>query len=150
MGNEVATMRERWIKRRPDPLNWVLKAYYRLYILYASQRAINIAAEVANTVIQGITHGVIQIKSRGDFISLINSTEELRLTYYQNILFYNMQADFWVACPGHIPLPHISRDKTMNYNFDVKNPFVGLYKINRFISGILEQMTSSRFLQIGH
>jgi hypothetical protein len=90
------------------------------------QKEQSIAAEVVNTVIQGITQGTIQIKTRGDFISLINSTEELRLTYYQNILFNNMHGDFWVAFPGHLPMPRISDDRTMDYNSNIKNPFVGL------------------------
>jgi hypothetical protein len=119
-------MREKWVRQRPDPLDWLLEAYERLYTLYASQRAINTVAEVVNTVVQGISQGTIQIKSRGDFISLINSTEELRLTYYQNVIYRNMRGDIWVAFPGHIPFPQISTDRYLDYNFDIKNPFVAL------------------------
>lgn len=127
MGNDIVReTREKWVRRRPNPLSWVMEAYYRLYILYATQRAVNNVAYVVNTVVQGITQGTVRIKNRDDFISLINSTEELRLTYYQNVIFNNMLGDFWVAFPGHLPFPRISTDKYMNYNFDKKNPFVNI------------------------
>jgi hypothetical protein len=103
-----------------------MEAYERLYTLYATQRAINTAASVVNNVVQGVTQGAVRIKTQGDFISLINGTEELRLSYYQSVLFNNMQADFWVAFPGHIPLVRITRDRYMDYNFDKSNPFVSL------------------------
>jgi hypothetical protein len=126
MGNEVQRTRETWVRRRPNPLGWILEAYYRLYILYATQRAVNNVAHVVNTVVQGVTNGTIRIKNRADFISLINTTEELRLTYYQNVLYNNMKGDFWVAFPGHLPFPRISNDRYMNYNFDIRNPFVNI------------------------
>lgn len=127
MGNdESQRMRDTWVQRRPNPLNWLMEAYRRLYDLYAAERAINVVAQVVNTVVQGVTSGALSIKSPGDFVSLINQTEELRLAYYQNVIFNNLQADFWVAFPGHIPFTRISRDRYMDYNFDKNNPFVNI------------------------
>lgn len=126
MGQEAQRMRNTWVRRRPNPLNWLMEAYRRLYDMYAAERAINTVARVVNNVIQGVTQGAVRIKNREDFISLINSTEELRLSYYQSVVFNNMQADFWVAFPDHIPLVRVTRDRYMDYNFNKRNPFVNL------------------------